>query len=146
MARWVPNRPVIRATPIEAARPLVSKVCRQVEGGAKRLVQVKTGRLKTSIGTRISSGASGVVTGRVGSRVRHALVAHEGARPHPIYPSKQKALRFFWERVGTQVIFAKVNHPGMKGSQYLMRPLFTFATAAGFRVVVTSGRPLIGDL
>lgn len=49
----------------------------------------------------------------------HALVHHEGSRPH--VPRRATVLRF---EVGGRVVFTKhVNHPGTKGNPYLRNAL-----------------------
>jgi len=40
-----------------------------------------------------------------------------GARPHTIKPKKAKALSFFWPRVGKNVFFRRVRHPGINKSK-----------------------------
>ncbi len=72
----------------------------------------------------------------MGSNVRHALVAHEGARPHIITARNVPQLRFFWERIGTWFVGYSVNHPGMEGQPYLTVPLVFIGEANGFRVTL----------
>jgi hypothetical protein len=74
---------------------------------------------------------------RVGSRLRKAEPIHQGATRHFIRTNKAPgpALRFYWRKAGRFVAFAWVNHPGMRGKQYLVKPLRKYATRAGFRVV-----------
>lgn len=42
----------------------------------------------------------------------------EGTRAHAIEARNAKALSFFWERLGKQVMFRKVMHPGFAGIHY----------------------------
>lgn len=126
----------------DVARVRVSKLCRAVEGGAKRRVGHKygTGQLKTSIGTKISS-RRWEVTGEVGSRVRHALVHEVGARPHRIPKHGFTPMTFYWRKVGKTVTLLKVNHPGSPAYKYLRVPLVENAPRLGFKVRVTFFSP-----
>ena len=42
----------------------------------------------------------------------YASFVRSGTRPHEIRPRLKKALAFFWEKAGENVIFARVQHPG----------------------------------
>lgn len=46
-------------------------------------------------------------------------VLESGARPHVIEAKRAKALYFFWERLGMNVAFKRVNHPGFPGRSYM---------------------------
>lgn len=48
-------------------------------------------------------------------------VLETGARPHKIRAVNAKALSFFWPKVGSQVFFKEVNHPGFPGINYMER-------------------------
>lgn len=41
-----------------------------------------------------------------------------GTRPHTIRPRTKKALAFFWAKVGADVMFAEVRHPGTKAIRF----------------------------
>jgi len=91
----------------------------KIERMAKRLVRVKTGGLRASIRSPMSSGAT-YVECKIGSNKRHALMEHEGTKPHVILPHGQY-LRF---RSRGRVIYARrVLHPGTRGTHYLTIPL-----------------------
>lgn len=121
-----------------------------IEGEAKRIAPVRKpnengrsgGRLRSSIGTQMTV-APYHVRARVGSRVNYALAAHQGARPHVIRPRRKQFLSFKWDKAAGygipvtkrgKVQLKKVNHPGMDGSQYLVRPLVLTGRLRGFRV------------
>lgn len=74
---------------------------------------------------------------RIGPKPRHKgdLAAHQGARRHTIRAKRGRTLRFFWRKKGRYVYFRSVNHPGMKGKQYLVKPLKQFGRRNGFRVI-----------
>jgi len=89
---------------------------------AKAQVGIKTGELRKSIHMRHFRDPRGQYLW-IGSELNHALVHHEGARPHIIVPKTAKILRFVSRG---QVIFAnKVNHPGHKPNRYLTTPMRT---------------------
>lgn len=48
-------------------------------------------------------------------------ILESGARPHPIEAISAKALAFFWERLGQDVFFKRVWHPGFPGIFYMER-------------------------
>lgn len=94
------------------------------------------------------------VRGAVGSRSDHALVVHDGAPIHDIFPKsaahvfrfgsrRRPQLRFFWRRAGRIAYFPHIpgslhtvghSHPGMKGKKYLEIPLQVVGRRHGFRV------------
>ena len=144
------NRPVTRAFARKQATSYVAETARLIEGSAKFLAPVREpnennrsgGRLKASIGTKMS-GTVYHVKARVGSRVKYAEPAHQGATPHPIFPVRKQFLSFKWDKAAGygipvtrrgKVQLKKVNHPGMDGVPYLVTPLRAWGTARGFRV------------
>ena len=48
----------------------------------------------------------------------YASYVRKGTAPHEIRPRFKKALAFFWEKVGENVIFARVHHPGTKANSW----------------------------
>lgn len=142
--RFVPNPVTIRTEPLRLAHNHVRETVRTITREARRQAPFNnTGwrrpgpHLRTTItgSTRITSPTS--VVGHVGSELGHALVAHEGARPHPILPRGAGGrLRFFWSRQGRWVSLPRVSHPGMEGEPYLTTPLLVVGTLRGYRVVI----------
>lgn len=134
----------IRTEPLRLAHNHVRETTRTIRRESRRLAPFNTTgwrrpgpHLRNTItaSTRITSPTS--VVGHVGSEVDHALVAHEGARPHPILPrSPGGSLRFFWTRQGKWVKLPSVSHPGMEGTPYLTTPLLVVGTLRGYRVVI----------
>lgn len=47
----------------------------------------------------------------------------EGTKAHEIVATNASALAFFWEKVGKDVFFKSVHHPGFAGIQYMQRTL-----------------------
>lgn len=94
---------------------------RKVMIAAKAQVGVKTGALKASI--RITHGRE--VTGqfvKIGSPLSHALMHHEGTKPHIIVPVRAQYLVFV---SGRKLVYAKrVSHPGTKPNRYLSDNLY----------------------
>jgi hypothetical protein len=88
---------------------------------SKRLVNVKTGRLKADLHTNLKYGAGGNLVVEVGSDVRHALLHHGGTRPHIIRPRNGGVLRF---PSGGKIHHATlVRHPGTRPNPYLTAAL-----------------------
>lgn len=105
---------------------------REAEGHARRLVGVKSGDLKQSIGSRVVKSNPGynveVFAGNTAKTARYVMPHHDGARPHVIRPRRAQFLRF---KVGGKVVYArKVNHPGNRANPFLRRG----AQAAGLSV------------
>lgn len=72
----------------------------------------------------------GVTAG--GKDAPYAIPVHEGARPHVIRARRAPMLRFYWEKVGRNVAFRSVNHPGSAPRPFLRN--------AALRVVATDPR------
>jgi hypothetical protein len=84
--------------------------------GAKAQVGVRTGQLRASIHMRQERAIRGQII-MVGSGVRHALMHHEGTRPHVITGRNGGYLRFAAR--GGVVYTRVVNHPGTDPNKYL---------------------------
>jgi hypothetical protein len=94
----------------------LASVGRSIVAAAKGQVGVDTGRLKASIHMRHSRSGIGQYI-EVGSPLKHALVHHEGSRPHLIVPNRSQVLRF---TAGSRVIYTHtVRHPGTRPNRYL---------------------------
>lgn len=50
-------------------------------------------------------------------------VLDTGSKPHIIAAKNANSLYFFWEKMGKNVAFKYVNHPGFPGTQYMKRTL-----------------------
>ena len=96
----------------------LDKRATRVMMAAKAQAGYKTGRLRADISKQWMPSRPGRLTIRVGSGVRHALVHHEGARPHVIRAKNAKMLRYI-NRDGHVVFAQSVNHPGHRANQYL---------------------------
>ena len=119
--RYRPNNAAINELLHSRKSPVVfhlANIGRQVEGNARRLVGVKTGRLKASIGSRIVRGFPGHNV-EVFADTPYAVYHHDGTRPHVIRPRRKRVLKF---QSGGQTVFArKVNHPGTRANPFLLR-------------------------
>lgn len=92
--------------------------------GAKRSVGVQTGALKRSIHMKHLGNATGQYLW-IGSQRSHALVHHEGSKPHLITPNPPNQVLKF--NRGSRVVFARqVMHPGTKPNRYLSSQLRHF--------------------
>lgn len=95
---------------------------REVRMLSKLLAGVQTGQLKRSIKMTTSRQTRrGDYTVIVGSDVRHALVHHQGARPHVIRASPGKMMQFQGKR--GRVVTSIVRHPGHDANRYLLNAL-----------------------
>ena len=91
--------------------------------GARKMVGVRTGRLRRSISWYHLKNSTGQYVGLKAS-APHALKHHEGTRPHLIVPNQGKALRF--QQRGVVVFRNSVMHPGTKPNPYLSAQLIHF--------------------
>ena len=99
----------------------LAKRGRKVLDAARSQVGVDTGRLKASLKSNQSRDARGQFV-MVGSKLNHALMHHEGTRPHIITPSRSQVMVF---NKGGRVIYAtQVRHPGTKPNRYLKDNLY----------------------
>lgn len=146
------DRPKAKLFARQLATQHVAKTVRRIEELAKREAPVRRpnendrpgGRLRASIGYKIDPGP--IVHARVGSRVKYAEPAHQGAQWHYIRARRKKFLAFKWNAAPPEIVvksgkwkgfvFLKsVKHPGMKGKPYLTGPLLVVGRQMGFRVV-----------
>jgi hypothetical protein len=98
-----------------------SKISREILFLAQRQVGVKTGRLRASLKVSFSSNPRGMVW-EIGSDVGHALLHHEGTRPHVIRPKTAPVLVF--KSKGRLYRVSQVMHPGTKPNRYLTTHLY----------------------
>lgn len=93
----------------------------KIRTAARAQVGVDTGALKGSIHVRQGRTGPGQYV-EVGSPLSHALMHHEGTKPHVILPSRAKVLRF---TSGSRVIYTRmVKHPGTRPNRYLTDQLY----------------------
>lgn len=82
-------------------------------------VWVKHGTLKRTIRTEPDGADVNVIAGMHGV-TPYLGYQLTGTRPHEIRPRGQGyPLRFFWEKIGENVAFYKVNHPGHKANDFV---------------------------
>jgi hypothetical protein len=95
----------------------------RVQGEARRLVRKRTRRLHDSIIVRETFDPRGQAR-VIGSPLDYARWEHDGTRKHLILPKRTGGrLAFYWPKVGRRVAFRKVNHPGTRGTKFLVRAL-----------------------
>jgi hypothetical protein len=89
-----------------------------VISAARRQVGVRTGNLRQSIHImkRSRYGVSGPGI-EIGSKVKYALLHHQGTKPHEIRAELNQFLRFSTK--GRSVITRVVQHPGTQANKYL---------------------------
>lgn len=104
------------------------EISREIAREAKRLVPVRTGRLRDSIHTSPPRKLSmWTVEGRVTASAPYAKFVHEGTRPHIIRARNAQALRFYWPVMGRVVFFKQVSHPGTGATPFLRAAANTVA-------------------
>ena len=92
---------------------LVSSHTRLMKVHARRNAPVGEGTLKQSI-TSLTRGMYGAVY----TPLEYAPSVEKGADPHEIRPNQADALHFFWEKVGREVFFGQVDHPGQEAQGF----------------------------
>lgn len=86
-------------------------------------INYSTGDLASKIRSDVVINAKGDVEGRVVAVPEHAIYVHEGTIPHVIKAKPGGRLVFFWHKKGRVVSFDKVEHPGTRANQFLVRAL-----------------------
>ena len=94
-----------------------------------------TGRLARSLYIHGPRSLPGRVSGEVGTFLEYAMAVEEGAVRHIIRPRGNYRLRFYWRKVGHEVQFWSVNHPGQRGKGYLLNAARTVARRHNMIVV-----------
>lgn len=94
---------------------------RLIVAAAKRQVGVDTGELRNSIHfTHLRDSRSQYLW--IGSDKPHALIHHQGTKPHEIVPRQAPILRF---STSSRVVYTRhVNHPGTAPNRYLSDQLY----------------------
>lgn len=96
--------------------PIMGGLGRRIVSNARGRVKVRSGELRDSIGSSLSTTASSVRL-EAFATARHARFVHDGTRPHVIRARNARALRF---QVGGRTVFARqVQHPGTKATNFL---------------------------
>jgi hypothetical protein len=133
----------------------MEKVLQEMRAGAVAILsggRYSTGEMAASIELQGPKLYGEQVRGAIGSRLPQALVVHDGAKVHDIFPigvphvykfnrRGRPQLRFLWR--GRVAFFPQIpgaphtvglSHPGMKGKKYLEIPLVTVGKRHGFKV------------
>ena len=115
MAKLDPLRRRIR----QRADVAVARAAPKLQKALREAAPQVTGALKqmTTVSGLKSSSVGPVVEARVAVPYASYTIP-PGTQPHIIRPVRAKALAFFWPKVGKFVFFAKVNHPGYRGSPW----------------------------
>lgn len=123
-----PNVEAILQTPQQFLREITA----EVYGDALRYCPVDTGEMIASMRMEVRPGVGYVSVG-----TDHWHYTEYGARPHKIEPRGNYPLRFFWRRVGQEVEFWKVSHPGTPTVAYMRRALYKRRNAFSFGMAPT---------
>lgn len=130
------DRVAVRTVPQRLVMPLIRKTTSRIERRARSVVRVKSGAVRASIGSEITTTSTKVV-GTVFAAHRRAMLEHNGSPRHTISQRPGgPVLTFYWPKVGSVVHFHSVNHPGTEGSKFLTGPLALIAGRAGFKVTI----------
>lgn len=106
--------------------PVVKDLLRRmkrVKFESRKLVRTRTGRLFSTIDTRVGANSRGVYVDVVagGKGIKYTGYEHDGTKPHIIRARRKKALRFM---INGNVVFRKqVQHPGTTGTLFLTMAL-----------------------
>jgi len=151
------NIPKAYAVAGKDAAEFMEMVLQEMRAGAVAILSqgsYTTGELAASIELQGPKVYGTQVRGAVGSRLDKALVVHDGAKVHDIFPKgaahvyrfgsrRRPQLRFFWRRAGRVVFLPHIpgaahkigsSHPGMRGKKYLEIPLEVVGHRHGFKV------------
>ena len=139
------------------AMQFMEKVLQEMRAAAVAIASrgpYTTGHLASSIELQGPKIYGTEVRGAIGSRLSYALLAHDGAKIHEIFPKnaphvyrfgsmKRPQLKFYWRKAGRVVFFPHIpgaptriglSHPGMAGKKYLEIPLVLVGRRHGFKV------------
>jgi len=115
------DRPAVEAEFIKVATSRVDHVTGEIAKTAKLLAPFRTGRLKARIGaTHAKRTGPWRVQGEAVSRAKYSAYVHDGTRPHIIRARRAAALHFFWPKVGREVFFRHVHHPGTRPRPFML--------------------------
>lgn len=130
----------------DAAEKFIRQVLREIQFQARlHLVfgPYTTGRLAASLRTKGPFMEFGRVSGSVGSELNYSSAVEGGSglygpkrSKYPIYPRRARRLKFFWRKVGHVVSLPKVNHPGQRGKNYLLRATQSVARRHNMIIVI----------
>jgi len=92
-------------------------------------------RTRLKVDKQVKETSSGEISGSVtvrwtgdSSKDFIPIILDTGARAHEIRARNASALFFFWEKVGANVMFKSVQHPGFPGIHYMQRSLAEMET------------------
>lgn len=132
---------------VELAAKEIAEATRVTLNRADVLTPVRHGNLRA--GNQMTMRARRTsVTGTVENRVKYALAVHNGTKPHTIAARRQKALTFFWGKVGSQVFVPRTRAGKRLGTGYRKSKhgATTFWIGKGFvRHPGTRARPWLDD-
>lgn len=133
------NGAAVRVASEAAGRKLVRDTTREIARRARIRAaagRYSSGTLARHVRIRGPYVLFDEVKGSVGAELPYAASVNGGARPHTIRPrGVGYPLRFFWEKVGHEVEFASVRHPGQRGNGFLSIPLAEVAAIHNMRLV-----------
>lgn len=134
MARLVLNEGEVRRAAEKPAHDLVKQVIGETQRAAQVMIPKRSGRTARKFQSNVLTVSGRGVFGKLWNTSEVAWWLHEGTPIHPEPIRKPGPMTFFWEKVGHQVTFAHVLHPGIKPVRFLTDPLKVIGKRHGFRV------------
>lgn len=111
-------RDALRGVIPDLTRQLGTRVDRNLDAGLKSRTHIQVKQEFVENPTSIYGRVSAVWTGDARAKMVPAVL-ESGSKEHDIVAVNAKALSFFWERVGKNVMFKRVHHPGFAGIHYM---------------------------
>ena len=118
---YEPQLDVLLKQPQGAVGRSLARRGNKVLNAARAQVGVDTGRLKASLKMTHDRSIRGQFV-MVGSKLNHALMHHQGTRPHIITPNRSQVMVF--ANKGRVIYATRVNHPGTRANRYLTDNLY----------------------
>lgn len=158
MARVRINNFEVRTITTLGGKRLCRRVMDEVFDEARRITlkgPYVTGQLANSLYKDGPHVAGKDVFGEVGASADHAVIVHDGAEIHDIFPKSARQfyrffdrsrpqLKFFWRRIGRVIYLPHIpgapsrigrSHPGQKGKKFLTNPLREAAARHNMRYI-----------
>ena len=109
--RFQTDQPAIKTLFYAANHPVQDSIkvtARKVVAVSRRTApKGKTGKLSKAIVARPTDNGWAVV-----ANTSYAYYVHEGTQRHFIDARRARYMRFYWEKIGENVAFKRVDHPG----------------------------------
>jgi hypothetical protein len=118
-ARVDVNHEAVKEDVGRIGRRVVNRVAGEIKTEAKRIVPVRTGHTRATIGVSPARERAPFLISAEVSAGGAARFLQEGTRPHIIRARRAAALHFYWEKMGREVWFKHVSHPGTRPNPFM---------------------------